>query len=1432
METRRRFVAVFCGAALAVTSSALDASAQTVRLPSRFVPGDAAVAPAVKDQNAPFVCQGGSTVLAVWSDNRANSTGGYEGETSWDIYGLRFDASGNPLETVPFAIAAGPASQKNPRVSWNGTNWLVVFESVDFGGTGYYQASLEALRVAPDGHVLDPKPIKLYNMTPSGAVWAVASDGSGWVVANQGTSVNSDIVASRISSAGVLLDPGPRSVLPGTYYGRGDLQLVYAGGVYLMAYEESITGYDPTNAIRFDTGLNLLDAAPFAFAPSPLAGLISNGSGFYAVWTEQLPDFTIAVKGSRVGLNGQKLDGGGSGVNISGPNEPGGYATTSVAWDGSQWKVTWGSLTETRLARVSSGGQVLDPGGVLVAGATTGTSASASASAGNGSVQLAWSDFVWVGQTGSYEVFSTHINSSNVADATRTLSIGAPAQLRSDVATSGSGYMMAYRSSATTRSRILAQPLDAAGNPLTAEPIELDASTDAINYPGYPAVAWNGSVYMVAWSNASGVVARRVQANGTPVDAAPILVMSPGFGPPDVEALGSDFLVVGLRCGINCQYIFPIAARVRGSDGVVLDSSPIAMGGTYSSSPRLAVLGGRWLLVWQANATHDNSIAYTLGTFIDTTGAKAPDFTIHGPYSTAGGNGIFSLGLASSGSVALMAQSQELTSGTETDLLMRLIDPDGTVHPYVNLTPWKDDQYRPRVAWDGSQFVLVWQDQKTDLGGEWRLEQIDARSDVMGMRISPAGTVIDPQGFVVSNSPIGEAFPDVVASGGKTLIAGSYMRNDASFANYRIGYEIFGAGGNNWPVASASATPTGGDVPISVGFSSAGSADPGGAVASYTWDFGDGATSTQANPSHPYAVGGPYVATLTVTDDGGAQTMQELLVDVLEPNIPPVAFSSSNITSGPVPLDVVFSAAGTYDPDGFVGNLKWTYSDGAESWGGTEYHTFYDQGTYQVTLTAYDGRGGAGTATPLTITVGPPLPPAAPSGLLAIAFTPDWINMTWDDNSNNEDGFKVERCEGTTAFCTSHPASWTQIAQTDRNIDYHGDSGLPSSSTFSYRVRAFNVTAHSAYSNTSTATTQGFPPVALIAPSVLHGPAPLAVRFDGSGSSDPDGSIVAWAWNFGDGGTGSGAIVDHTYTTLGWKYASLTVTDSAGLTATEYASIEVKSGNLGTPASADYATPLGSIQSGSYVDTQTQNDVAEVLIEGVTTGSASQRQSLLEHSWWFNVDNGTNQTFYLDAWHSANTEGDDFLFEYSRDNVSWTPMVTVTKTADNDILQSYVFTQDITGWLWVRVRDLDRTPGRSQANTLSVDEMYVTSRVSTGYCGEAGRGTPLLSGAWLTLAKIEYGTLGLTWGASCVNTDIDYGVYEGTIGNFATHVPLQCSTSGLTTTTVTPSPGSTYYLVVPNDHIYEGRYGSSSSGAAIPAGPTRCYPEASTTGCP
>jgi PKD repeat protein len=72
------------------------------------------------------------------------------------------------------------------------------------------------------------------------------------------------------------------------------------------------------------------------------------------------------------------------------------------------------------------------------------------------------------------------------------------------------------------------------------------------------------------------------------------------------------------------------------------------------------------------------------------------------------------------------------------------------------------------------------------------------------------------------------------------------------------------------------------------------------------------------------------------------------------------------------------------------------------------------------------------------------------------------------------------------------------------------------------------------------------------------GTAGQPVLFDGSGSSDPDGTIVSYAWDFGDSGTGTGVSPTHTYAAAGTYTVSLTVTDDGGLTdtATTTATIE------------------------------------------------------------------------------------------------------------------------------------------------------------------------------------------------------------------------------------------------------------------------------------
>jgi PKD repeat protein len=99
---------------------------------------------------------------------------------------------------------------------------------------------------------------------------------------------------------------------------------------------------------------------------------------------------------------------------------------------------------------------------------------------------------------------------------------------------------------------------------------------------------------------------------------------------------------------------------------------------------------------------------------------------------------------------------------------------------------------------------------------------------------------------------------------------------------------------NQPPTAIASADTSAGPAPLIVNFSSAGSADPDGSIAGYAWSFGDGQTSTAANPSHSY-VAGSYTARLTVTDNLGATTTSAPIT--ITASAPPPTPTALNLAS-------------------------------------------------------------------------------------------------------------------------------------------------------------------------------------------------------------------------------------------------------------------------------------------------------------------------------------------------------------------------------------------------------------------------------------------------------------------------------------------------------------------------------------------------------
>ena len=115
-----------------------------------------------------------------------------------------------------------------------------------------------------------------------------------------------------------------------------------------------------------------------------------------------------------------------------------------------------------------------------------------------------------------------------------------------------------------------------------------------------------------------------------------------------------------------------------------------------------------------------------------------------------------------------------------------------------------------------------------------------------------------------------------------------------------------------------------------------------------------------------------------------------------------------------------------------------------------------------------------------------PVPPAAPSDLSGGAISPTMITLAWTDHATNEDGFKIERKVG---------GIFNQVAVVGANVSAFSDTGLSSNTAYVYRVRAYNVAGHSAYSNEVSVSTPGV--------------SSLSVHTNGSGTVvvDPAASI-------------------------------------------------------------------------------------------------------------------------------------------------------------------------------------------------------------------------------------------------------------------------------------------------------------------------------------
>lgn len=261
------------------------------------------------------------------------------------------------------------------------------------------------------------------------------------------------------------------------------------------------------------------------------------------------------------------------------------------------------------------------------------------------------------------------------------------------------------------------------------------------------------------------------------------------------------------------------------------------------------------------------------------------------------------------------------------------------------------------------------------------------------------------------------------------------------------------------------------------------------------------------------------------------------------PNLAPIAAMSapSEKFTGQA---FAFDGTASSDPDGYIVSCAWDFGDGSGATGPSASHAYSRPGAYRVTLTVTDD-DGASASTGATVTVRSAAPTAAIS---APADTPVRQPVAFDGSASADpDGVIADYAwdfgDGTSGSGATAVHAFASPGTYAVRLTVTDDAGLSASTSVQVIVHAV-------------------PPVArIVAPAsqlVL-----LSSSFDGSASSDPDGSIVSYEWDFGDGGSASGMQVAHAYSEPGTYTVTLTVTDDDGASAATTAAIAVEPPSAG-----------------------------------------------------------------------------------------------------------------------------------------------------------------------------------------------------------------------------------------------------------------------------
>jgi len=316
-------------------------------------------------------------------------------------------------------------------------------------------------------------------------------------------------------------------------------------------------------------------------------------------------------------------------------------------------------------------------------------------------------------------------------------------------------------------------------------------------------------------------------------------------------------------------------------------------------------------------------------------------------------------------------------------------------------------------------------------------------------------------------------------------------------------------------------------------------------ITSWQWDFGDGNTSTDQNPTHQYSSNGQYTVSLTITDIYSNQDTETKINYIIVANDPGASFVADD-TSVIINQAVHFTDQST--SSGTISSWQWDFGDGNTSTAQNPTHQYSSNGQYTVSLTITDEFGSDIMIRNNYITVAN-LPVANFTANDTSAIINQSIIFTDQSTSSGTiSSWQWDFGDGNTSTAQNPSHYYTANGTYTVSLTVTDEFGTDTETKNNYIIVADLPTADFAADDTTK-----------VPYSDIHF----------TDTSISDGTITSWQWDFGDGNTSTDQNPTHYYTTNGIYSVSLTVTDEFG-TSTETKNNYI---DINDPPVADFSGP-------------------------------------------------------------------------------------------------------------------------------------------------------------------------------------------------------------------------------------------------------------------